>query len=145
MSHETTHAFRTTNLPVTFLSQTSTVENNRHSTVNRGLHVDEVSVSGWDRISLNRSPIGIEHQAHVLSGNDPLLTNRSPEAILQVSDISKYGDVTEVGQLILPRGPKEMISSSARTIQQRPIDTKTPGGVITLPDVMIYKYGWSDV
>ena len=47
----------------------------------------------------------------------------------------------EVGQLILPRGPKEMISSSIRTIQQSPIDTKTLRGVITLPDVTIYKYG----
>jgi len=55
-----------------------------------------------------------------------------------VSDISKYGDLAEVGKLILPKGISNVVSSS-RTLQQDPVDTGTIRGVVSISDINIYK------
>ena len=66
------------------------------------------------------------------------------DAWLQVSDISSYGDVQEVAKLLFPR-QRTVIASSTRTIQQDPIDTGTLRGVITLPDITIYRLSFMQV
>ena len=56
----------------------------------------------------------------------------------QVTDISKYGDVKAVGELVLPR-QRTLMSSAVRILRQDPVDTGTMAGVIEQEDISIYR------
>lgn len=51
---------------------------------------------------------------------------------LQLNDISQYGDLQEVANLLLPRGSR-VVAAESKTVQRAPRDTGTVVGTVTPP------------
>lgn len=57
----------------------------------------------------------------------------------QLNDISQYGDLQEVANLLLPRGSR-VVAAQSKTVQRLPRDTGTVVGVVTPPPETVYRY-----
>ncbi len=62
-----------------------------------------------------------------------------PHPQQQLNDISQYGDLQEVANLLLPRGSR-VVGAERKTVQRPPRDTGTIRGVVTPPPDTVYRY-----